>query len=356
MQTRLKYIQNYKNRHGKTFYYYRPPPFKKKYKINGEPDTAEFMQSYLQAVQRSQETSVPEKHVTPGSIERFVKEYLASPEFDAYKTNTKNARRNILRRFANEYGDLQLHQMERRHVRDMRDKFRDRPAAAGNFLKSLKGFLNWCVEDARVLDRNPADGVKKLKYKSKGIVPWTREDVDQYLAFHPPASRATLSFKLLLYTSVRRSDVYRLGPHHINTQLSNEYNFLCFTQTKGSDSNFVEETNLQIPIIPPLQECLDATACLHGPFTFITTQNGSPHATGNAWANKFKDWCRQADLAHLSAHGVRKNSLALMASQGCTPHEIMSISGHSSLEEVERYTKSANYPKLALAAVQKTHG
>ncbi len=45
----------------------------------------------------------------------------------------------------------------------------------------------------------------------------------------------------------------------------------------------------------------------------------------------------------------------LLAEAGCSPHEIMSVSGHATLKEVERYTRAANRARLpdsAIAALQ----
>src|SRR6266849_5595310 len=73
----------------------------------------------------------------------------------------------------------------------------------------------------------------------------------------------------------------------------------------------------------------------------LITEYGKPF-TANGFGNKFKDWCRQANLPHCSAHGVRKATATALAEAGATPHQIMAITGHQSLEEVERYTKAAN--------------
>ncbi|KRR08306.1 hypothetical protein [Bradyrhizobium valentinum] len=45
--------------------------------------------------------------------------------------------------------------------------------------------------------------------------------------------------------------------------------------------------------------------------------------------------------------------LTALAESGATPHEIMAITGHQTLEEVERYTKAANLKKTADAAMAK---
>ena len=355
LQTRLKYIQTFKNRHGKTVRYYRPPPFKKQYPIKGEPNTPEFIQSYLDAVKTSQPQSKPKVYVESGSVEDLINQYFSSAIFHSYKAGTQRQRRDILTSWKKKYSDLQLHTLEPRHIRQMRNTKRDTPAAAKNLMKALRKFFEWCEEED-FLQTNPAVGVKNLPYKTIGHKPWTMDEINQYLAFHPPASKATLSLKLLLYTSVRRSDVYKLGPPHIDRTISNECNWISFTQTKGSDSAYVDETKIIMPIVPELQACLDATAWLHGPFTFIVTEHGKPHTSGNAWANRFKKWCAAAGLPDNTSHGVRKISIAYMAEQGCTSQQIMSVSGHSSLQEVERYTKSADQKLRALQAVTKTHG
>lgn len=45
-----------------------------------------------------------------------------------------------------------------------------------------------------------------------------------------------------------------------------------------------------------------------------------------------------------------------LADSGATPHEIMAITGHQSLKEVERYTKAVNRRKTADAAMAKLQG
>jgi integrase/recombinase XerD len=84
----------------------------------------------------------------------------------------------------------------------------------------------------------------------------------------------------------------------------------------------------------------------------LITEYGKPF-TANGFGNKFKDWCRQADLPHCSAHGVRKATSTALAEAGATPHEIMAITGHQTLEEVERYTKAFSRQKTADTGMAK---
>ncbi|WP_108257982.1 tyrosine-type recombinase/integrase [Mangrovicoccus ximenensis] len=55
--------------------------------------------------------------------------------------------------------------------------------------------------------------------------------------------------------------------------------------------------------------------------------------------------------AGLSPHGLRKATCRRLAEAGCTAHEIMAISGHTSLAEVTRYTVAASRAKLAERAI-----
>ena len=54
--------------------------------------------------------------------------------------------------------------------------------------------------------------------------------------------------------------------------------------------------------------------------------------------------------------GEDKEAAAKLAELGCTAHEIMAITGHESLKEVERYTKAAEQKRLAKSAMRKLEG
>lgn len=52
-----------------------------------------------------------------------------------------------------------------------------------------------------------------------------------------------------------------------------------------------------------------------------------------------------------SAHGLRKAALRRLADAGATTHQIMAISGHRTLSEVQHYTRAAQQKTLAKAAM-----
>jgi integrase len=117
-----------------------------------------------------------------------------------------------------------------------------------------------------------------------------------------------------------------------------------FRQAKNEHRNPID---IDIPLHPALAESIAAAKV-----STNMTDFGKPF-TANGFGNKFKDWCRRADLPHCLAHGIRKTTSTALADAGATPYEMMAITGHQTLEEVERYTKAANRKKSANAAMSK---
>jgi integrase len=67
----------------------------------------------------------------------------------------------------------------------------------------------------------------------------------------------------------------------------------------------------------------------------------------------FERWCVDADLPHLSAHGVRKGLAEVLAELGCSQYEIMAILGHSEAKTSEVYTRLVERWNLALGEMSK---
>ena len=103
----------------------------------------------------------------------------------------------------------------------------------------------------------------------------------------------------------------------------------------------------------PLRASIDASPT--GPLTYLETGYGKPF-TANGFGNWFRDRCDEAGLPQCSAHGLRKATATRLADMGATPHQIMSITGHRSLSEVENYTRHANKRRLARQMIDHISG
>lgn len=185
---------------------------------------------------------------------------------------------------------------------------------------------------------NPTIGVKRLKHKVGGFVTWTEDDITAFRAHWPLGSRERLAFELAVNTGQRRGDLCRMGWRHISAGA------LTVKQSKTG-------AVVAIPIVPELRAVLDALP--QDRLTFLATGTGAPF-TPAGLGNWFRDTVRSARVSdELSLHGLRKAAARRLAEAGCTTHEIASITGHRTLSEVERYTRSAEQARLARAASGK---
>jgi integrase len=112
---------------------------------------------------------------------------------------------------------------------------------------------------------------------------------------------------------------------------------------------------LAIPLHPALAAIIEATPSNH--LTFLTTSFGKPF-TAPGFGNWFRERCNEANLPrHCAAHWLRKAACRRPAEAGCSANVIASISGHTILTEVGRYTKAADQERMArdgMAAISGT--
>ena len=226
--------------------------------------------------------------------------------------------------------------LQHRHIADMvAAKAANTPAAAQGFLKTIRALTQFCQTIGMIND-DPASGVKSVKLRSDGIYTWSEADIAAFEARHPVGSRARLALALLLFTAQRRSDVTRMGPQHIRDGA------IQVRQQKTGAA-------LSIPLHPQLAVIIETTPNDH--LTFLVTRGGSPFSPAG-FGNLFRHWCNEVGLnKQCSAHGLRKAACRRLAEAGCSAPEIMAISGHTSLREVQRYCAAADQARMARTAM-----
>ena len=173
----------------------------------------------------------------PGSVSAALAGYYVSQAFRKLTGETPRKRRAILEHFREAHGHLSLAQMPRKFIVALLDTMP--PQRAKSWLKGLRGFLRWAVDQNMIAD-DPTLGIRITLPKSDGHHTWTEAEIAQFESAHPIGSKARLAFALLLYTAQRRGDVVNLGRQHIRDGL------LHFKQAKTG-------TTLAIPIRPELQ-------------------------------------------------------------------------------------------------------
>ena len=88
--------------------------------------------------------------------------------------------------------------------------------------------------------------------------------------------------------------------------------------------------------------------------TFLVTSFGKL-CTVDGLGNAVRKWCDQAGLPHCSMHGLRKAMLCYLAEPPmlCTTQEIMSISNHQNMQDVETYVAKVRKRMLAEGVRQR---
>jgi integrase len=331
---RLRYIHEFRDRHGKVRRYVRLPG-RKRVPLKGAPGTDEFMEAYRAALAgEAPRLEIGAKRTRPGTVNAAVIGYLNSAAFQSLAPESRRTRGNILEHFRMQHGDKRIALLQRVHIDRMVAARASAPATARNFVSALRALMAHCMLEGWRAD-DPTQGIKLASVKSEGYRTWTEDNIAKFKATHPVGSRAHLALALLLYTAQRRSDVVRLGRQHLRDGA------VHLRQQKTG-------VPLTIPVHPDLAAAIEETKSEH--LTFLTTQGGKPFSAGS-FANWFREMCEEAGLRGLSAQGLRKAACRRLAEAGCSANVIAAISGHASLREVQRYTVAADQARMARAAM-----
>jgi integrase len=327
------YIHQFRDRHGKLRRYVRLPG-RKRVPLQGEPGSSEFNRGYEAALHGKRE-EIGFSRAIPGTVSAAIVSYYNSAAFASLASETRRVRRNILERFRVEHGDKRVALLQRAHIDRMVAAKAQTPAAARNFLNTIRALMQHCIMQGW-RDSDPTHGVSRPRMTAHGFRTWSEEDIAAFEAQHPVGSRARLALALLLYTAQRRSDVVRLGRQHVRDGV------IEVRQQKT-------KVTLAIPLHPDLAAILEATPRDH--LTFLVTRDGSPF-TPPGFTNWFREMCKLAGLPRgLSAHGLRKAACRRLAEAGCSANVIAAVSGHVSLREIQRYTAAADQARMARTAI-----
>jgi len=331
----LPYVKRFKDRHGKVRHYFRRKGFPSM-ALPGLPGTREFADAYDAALARDKQSAgqAPKS----GSVSALIIAYYQSPKFCVLEEQTQRTYRLMLDKFREEYGDLAARGLSTERLQRIIDKKKDTPAAAENLVKRLRSVYRYGRKRGLV-SHDPTVDLEMPVNKSDGLRPWTEADI---AAFRKrwPSGKPALALDLLLYTGQRRSDVIRMGRQHLRR---NGAAIFVRQQKTGAE--------LEIPLHKKLKATLDAQP--QDNLNFLLTEYGKPF-TSAGFGNWFGEKARAAGIRMGSgAHGLRKAAARRLAEAGCSAHQIAAITGHVTLKEVERYTKSADQALLAQAAMER---
>jgi integrase len=216
----------------------------------------------------------------------------------------------------------------------------DRPGACWNLMIALRGLIKYC-QKAKMITDDPTRGIERPPLNPDGRATWNEEHIAAFEKAYPIGTQERLALALALYTALRREDLIIVGPGHISDGIL----YICPQKTRNKTG-----ITLAIPVHPELASVLEQTPTKCA--TFLKNARGEPF-TADVFTSWFRGVRKAAGLPEgLSVHGLRKAACRRLAEARCTPHEIMAISGHTTLKEVERYTRAAERARMARSAIE----
>jgi len=338
---KLRYVNafaNHRRKNERVRYYFRRRGFKA-IPLPGLPGSEAFMEAYqmaLAAIPDTDRAEIGSRQTEPGTINALVVSYYNSADWANLMDDTRSSRRRIIEKFRAKHGSKRVRLLSREHIVKMLAEI-TRPTAKRSWLKAIRGLLKHAVPTMRKDD--PTEGIALIKLpKTKGHHTWTDDEIEQYPAYWPYGTQQRLVMEFALETVSRRGEVVRLGPQHVRNGR------IRIERTHGSE-------DVDILISPELQAACDAMPKQH--LTYIVTAYGKPRSKYGL-GNDFAKWAREAGLPdRCRLHGLKKGGMRRRAERGYTTHELMALSGHKTLTEVQRYTDAADKRRLADSGAAK---
>jgi integrase len=339
---RLKFVNNFRDRHGIERHYFRAPGVKA-VALPGLPGSEAFMAAYAQALAGLpdvEKTEIGGKRALPGTVDALCVSYYRSANWLNLAEGTRYLRRPVIERFRNRHGSKRVALLRYEHIVTMLAEI-DTVAAKRAWLAAIRPLLQHAVPT--MVKDDPAAGIAMPKIKIKGHHSWTDAEVAQYRARWPYGTEARLVLEFAFETVSRRGEIVTLGPQHVYTGEDGQP-WIHIARTHRSK-------DVDIPISPELMAAIDAMPKKH--LTFLVNAYGKPRSNLGL-AHHFAKWARAAGLPdHCRLHGLKKAGMSHRADAGYTTHELMADSGHKTLAMVELYTKAANDKKLAASGAAK---
>jgi integrase len=310
-------------------------------RLPNDPTSSEFITAYQIAL-LGQSEPIRDRFVqaAPGTIASLIASYMKSAEYIGLRDTSKAGYVSRLEMLRTEHGHRTVTGLSReRIITGILQPFADRPGAALDTLKKLRILIRHAI-NIGWLKHDPSLGIKRPKIQR--IRSWTEDEIEAFRTKWPLGSKQRLAFELFLNTGQRRSDVVRMSWSHITPDSK-----IVVSQQKTG-------RRLLIPLHRDLVTTLGGAKREH--ISILTTMFGKPFTVDG-----FSQWMREAITEAglplgCQPHGLRKATGRRLAEAGATAKMIMSVLGHTTLAEAERYTEEADQAGLAEDAVVKLEG
>lgn len=328
----LPYVQAFRDRHGRRRFYYRRTGWPRRALPDPKDGVSAFMEAYRAAEERK-----PLRSPGEGTLAHVITLYKKSRFWTELAPGSQRTYQWVLTMLEGRPSiAMPVHLIRRRMVVALADEVGEKTPGKANILLAVISRLMDIAVRYEFREDNPC--LRLGRWEMGEHRAWSEEECARFEARWPRGTIQRLAYELALGTGQRRSDLSAMTWSDIRSDV------IHVVQQKTG-------TKVWIPIHSSLTEELRRAPRQH--VSILTT------VTDRAFTASYLGWwfaeaIEEAGLPEECVlHGLRKAAAARLASVGCTAHEIMAITGHRSLKEVERYTREAQMKKLAKAAVLK---
>jgi integrase len=330
----LKYLSQFRDRHGMLRYYFRIKG--KRYPLPA-PGSVTFAEEYAAllaehapraAIFRQGRGSGP----LEGTLDWVVDQYKAqSPTWAKLKPASREIYNRRLDYLQSKYGQADLASFTEKGVRRIRNNLKDRPSVADATVDMIGRLWLFAKEHLGMEDigPNPAAEVATIHTEHESAPAWPEELCAKFESLENP--RLVRAYYLLRYTGQRRSDVVRMERKHFD----------------GTAIEVVQEktgTYVWIPCHRILREHFNTTG-LEGRYLLTSTRGDRFRAT--SLTTMICNQCAEFGFPGYSPHGLRHLAGAALAEAGATIDQIMSILGHLTEDEARGYVQQARRKIMA---------
>ena len=201
----LKYVHEYRDRHGRLRRYVRKLGVKR-VPLPGLPGSPEFMEAYRAAL-----NGAPPRHYAnhaTGTMGHLVIDFFRSTEFANLKSSSQKTYKSILDNLREVHGHRLIRDLEAPKARKLIEDIGFYCPAMANLTRAVfRRLMEYAIE----LGLRPDNPFSKVpKYRLGTHHTWTDDEISLFEKRWPIGTRERLAFALLLYTAQRAGDVVKM--------------------------------------------------------------------------------------------------------------------------------------------------
>lgn len=301
--------------------YWRFRRGKLKAPLPGQPGEAAFYAEYARLLALSEcKPAEPDKE----SLAWLIRQYRESAELGALRPLTRLDYEKVLTIIdADDIAAEPFRFITAAMVKAVRDDHRATPRKAHKIKQLVSLLYTWAADNNHVpLGFNPAAPIRRLKVRSKSIVPWSEPEIKVALGTAPAWLKTPLM--LALYTGQRREDVAAMDWEDFQGSI------IRVRQSKTGEP-------LDIACHKELRAHLESIRTNFGG-KIARTASGRPF-TPNSLSQALRRFVTDTKCipADRSMHGLRYAAAARLDAAGCTVTEAVAVMGHRTYQMALKY-------------------